>query len=69
MGPELTFITLKKDMLIGGRDSAQSCVTMGEAVETFYNIEVTTCRLLNEMENLKSQAIEHRRLQHRKSAA
>ncbi len=25
---------------------------MGEAAETFYNIEVTPCRLLNEMENL-----------------
>ncbi len=52
MGPKLTFITLKKGTLLGSRDSAQSCISMGEAAETFYNIEVTPCRLLNEMENL-----------------
>ncbi len=52
MRPELTFITFKKGTFLGGRDSAQSCISMGEAAETFYNIEVTPCRFLYEMENL-----------------
>jgi hypothetical protein len=52
MGPELTFVTFKKGTLLGGRDPAQTCVAMGEAAEPFNNIEVTPCRLLDEMENL-----------------
>jgi hypothetical protein len=52
MGPKPAFITLKKGTLLRGRNSAQGCVSMGEAAETFYNIEVTPCRLLDEIENL-----------------
>ncbi len=38
-----TYITLRNGMLLRGRDSARSCVSMWEAAETFYNIEVTPC--------------------------
>ena len=52
MRPELSFIAIKKDTFLRGREPVQRRIAVGEVTEALDNVQVTLRRFLNEMKYL-----------------